>query len=56
MLPRECDNDACDYEPGDGGRGVWRHAAECAGPVPFGELVVSDPHPESFLTFIKGWE
>lgn len=56
MLPRECDNDACDYDTTTSGRPVWRHVEGCAGPVPFGELIVSDPPPESFLSFIRGWE
>lgn len=38
MIPRECDNDACDYETGvvDGAaKAWWVHVPECAGPVTY---------------------
>jgi hypothetical protein len=56
MLPRECDNDACDEEVvvGEDGvpRNVWVHASECDG------LVLPPlPHPDevrkgSFLAYL----
>jgi hypothetical protein len=45
VLPRECDNDACDYETGviDGRAAAWWvHADTCDGPVAF-----KPPCPES---------
>lgn len=38
MLPRECDNDDCDYDSHVDGRGRagarWEHAPECRASVP----------------------
>lgn len=56
MLPRECDNDDCDYETGvdDSGkpRAWWVHVAPCEGPVAF--RAPDEVHPESFLAFLMG--
>ena len=55
MLPRECDNDACDYETGvRAGRpqAWWNHVDGCEGPV---EFPVPDPQsvrPGSFADFL----
>lgn len=53
MIPRECDNDACDYETGvvDGKpKAWWVHVSECDGPVAF-ELP-KEVKPGTFLDFL----
>jgi hypothetical protein len=57
VVPRECDNDNCDYETyvdGEGRpRARWVHAEECEGPVPFEELRVKDAPEGSFLAYLE---
>lgn len=57
MLPRECDNDACDYETGvvnGQPRAWWVHDESCEGPVDF-ESRIPDNAPEgSFLAYLLG--
>lgn len=59
-MPRECDNDDCEYETfvDDKGRGRarWVHAEECEGPVIFEREIVKDPPRGSFLAFMLGQE
>jgi hypothetical protein len=58
VLPRECDNDNCDYETfvGDDGiaRAQWAHVPECEGPVSIDPGIVKNPPPGSFLAFMLG--
>lgn len=54
MLPRECDNDDCDYETGVDSNGRpfarWVHHHTCDGPVEF-ELP-TEVRPGSFLEYL----
>lgn len=54
VLPRECDNDACDYETGVDGEGRprawWVHAPECKGLVEY--EVPTEASPGSFLAYL----
>lgn len=53
MLPRECDNDDCDYETYDDngvGRARWIHVPPCEGPMDFGPPTVEQVR--AFLAFL----
>lgn len=60
MIPRECDNDDCDYEPYtcDDGRTVaqWVHVESCEGPMesPDMEQLVKNAPEGSFLAYMMG--
>jgi len=59
VIPRECDNDDCDYETGVRA-GVptawWVHSEKCAGPVDFTPTTNNSIDGSSFLSFLKGYE
>lgn len=54
MIPRECDNDDCDYETGVDGAGRprarWVHDPACEGPVEF--VPPTDVPDGSFLAYL----
>lgn len=56
MIPRECDNDDCDYETVQGADGrprlQWVHVAKCEGPVQF-DYPANVP-PGSFAAYLLG--
>lgn len=58
MLPRECDDDRCDYETyvdGNGvGRARWVHDPECEGPVDFESRIPDNAPDGSFLAYLEG--
>ena len=60
MLPRECDNDDCDYETfvdAEGrARAQWVHVSECEGLVPVDPQIVKNAPKGSFLAFMLGQE
>lgn len=59
MIPRECDNDDCDYETGvRNGRPMawWVHVSPCAGPVSFGQTNSNSIDERDSLAFFKGYE
>ncbi len=55
LLPRECDNDDCDYETHIGGDGVprlvWEHVPGCSG-LSLPELDTSNVPDGSFLAYL----
>lgn len=55
MIPRQCDNDACDYET-DNGRLRWYHAPGCnpmsgVGPEELNQAIRT-AHPDSLLAHL----
>jgi hypothetical protein len=59
VIPRQCDNDDCDYETGidpDTGRAQawWIHAESCSGPVELPPIDPSTIPPSSFAAFLLG--
>jgi hypothetical protein len=58
VLPRECDNDDCDYYTyvdGEGrGRARWEHVEGCEGPVNFESEIPATAPEGSFLAYMQG--
>lgn len=57
MIPRECDNDDCDYETYDAGgqgRARWVHVPSCPGPAEVPDLgtLMDNAREGSFLEYM----